>query len=387
MHNQLRGAIRINASGRGLYRFINMIHSGRICCFKQYVKGEVFHAEIYRADLAKVQELAEKCNIELSFYEYETLSKRLLRYRKRLGISVGVLLALVISVYFSSVVVTIEIEGNTVVSDSVILSALEEIGIKQGAYLGDINFTYSENRLRLMVDGISWAGMRRTGNRIVVEVTEIVEKPEMTVERVPCNVVSQREAQIIGTSVYDGQLMRIVGDYVFPGDMLISGVIEDSKGHITKHHAMGEITGIYEETVCFTGEYKTKLIQPTGETDEEQYLKLLNLKIPLFIGKNSYASSVSEESSYRLSLFGKELPVSIITEKITETVYSEREYTEPELSELLMEKIFLYEKNFLSDVKILEREIEEEKKENSLTYTVRYTIEGEIGVQKEIFIK
>ncbi len=52
-----------------------------------------------------------------------------------------------------------------------------------------------------------------------------------------------------------------------------------------------------------------------------------------------------------------------------------------------MEKIYLYEKNFLSDKKILNRKITEENSSESLTYTVTYQLEGEIGVQKEIYIK
>ena len=55
--------------------------------------------------------------------------------------------------------------------------------------------------------------------------------------------------------------------------------------------------------------------------------------------------------------------------------------------EKLSEKVYLYEKNFLGDVDILDRNITEEKKENSLTYTVRYRIEGDICEQSEIFIK
>ena len=53
-----------------------------------------------------------------------------------------------------------------------------------------------------------------------------------------------------------------------------------------------------------------------------------------------------------------------------------------------MQKIYLYEKNFLSeDVTVLDRTIETEKKENSLVYTVTYKLEGDIGVQKEIYVK
>lgn len=388
MHNQLRGCIKINAKGKNLYAFINMIHSGHICCFGQYCRKDVFYGEIYRHDLKKVIGFAEKCGVELKYLEYETLSSKLLRYRRRFGIALGIILAAAASIYFSGIVLTIEIQGNSTVSDSVILAALDELDIRQGSFLNDINFHYCENELRLMVDGISWAAIRHTGNRVVVEVTEIVEKPEMLQERMPCNVIADKTAQITGTIVRDGMLMRIVGDYVRKGDMLISGVVEDSKGHVTKHHAMGEITGIYDETAVFTAEFETKQYTPTGEISDERYLKLFNLKIPLFIGKNDYESSESEQTERRLTLFGKNLPIWVINDSVTETKLSVISHTDEELDKILMDKIYLYEKNFIDEgIEILSREINSEKKENSLTYTVTYTLEGEIGVQKEIYIK
>ncbi len=387
MHNQIRGCIRINARGKRLYTFINRIHCERIYCFGQYVRKDIFYAEIYRRDLKKVRQLAQECGTELSYSECKTISSKLLKYRKRIGIAVGAVLASVSVWYFSSVVMTIEVNGNSAVSEMVILSALEELGIKQGTRIDDINFKYCENRLRIMVDDISWAGIRRTGNRVVVDITEIVETPDMLRERIPCNVVASRPAQITNTSVYDGQLMRIVGDYVMPGDMLISGIIEDSAGHVTKHHAMGKITGIYEETVTFSEDFRAVEYLPTGSTSDETYLRLFSLKIPLFFGKNDYGSYTSEEYTQPLCIFGRSLPVGIEIEHFTETEPAVRDYTEQELEEKIMEKVYLYEKNFLGEVSILSRETEKTVTDDSVCYTVSYTLEGDIGEQREIFIK
>lgn len=387
MRNQLRGCIRINVSGKNLYRFINSLHCERICCSGQYCRNEIFYGEVYRHDLKKVRLLAEKYSVELKYHEIETLSSKLLRYRRRTGIILGVIMAAVSVMYFSNIVVTIDVQGNNEVSDSVILSALEELDIKPGTFIKDINFRYCENELRLMVDNISWAAIRHTGNRIVVEVTEIVDIPDMLHDRIPCNVVADKSAQITYTSVLDGMLMRKVGDYVMEGDLLISGVLEDSKGHITKHHAMGSITGIYEETVMFTEDFSSELYQPTGNSKDERYLKLFNLKIPLFIGKNNYKTAFGETDEKFFEISGKELPIGIVHERLTETELSVKEYTESELDELLMNRIYMYEKNFLSDKKLLAREITSESNSTSLTYKVKYTLEGEIGVQREIFIK
>ena len=285
MKDQLRGCVRINAEGKNLYRFINRIHSGGICCFGQYCRKDVFYCEIYRSDLKKLEKLAQECSVTIKSAEYETLSAKLIRYRLRIGVIVGVILVLIGGFYFSNVVMSIEVEGNTTVSDEVVLSALSQLGIDRGAYIGGIDFHLCENKLRLMVDDISWAGVHRTGNRIVVQITEIVPKPEMVLERIPCNVVSAKDAEITYTSVYDGMLMHKVGDYVPQGTMLVSGVTSDDTGHVTIHHAMGVIKGIYEETVTFTEEADSEVYAPTGESRKCCYLTVFGAEIPLFFGR------------------------------------------------------------------------------------------------------
>ncbi|MDE6833080.1 MAG: sporulation protein YqfD, partial [Ruminococcus sp.] len=338
--------------------------------------------------LREVQAIAEDLKIKLTSFEYDTISSTIIRHKKRFGIIAGIIFVTAISLYFSGIIMTIEIQGNSKVSDSTIITALEQLNIKQGTPIKDINFPYCENELRLMIDDVAWAGMHISGNRVVVEVTEIVEKPEMINNRIPCNVVSSHDAYITYTSVYDGQLMHKVGDYVPYGTMLINGVTKDETGHVNLHHAMGKITGTYEETVTFEGNYKIRQYNPTGETFSQKFLKLFSFEIPVSFGKNKFENFTTEENQKYFKVFGKTIPVGIVKNKFTETELSEKTYTEEELSAKIMEKIYLYEKNFLDDdIKILERNIKTEKKEDSIEYIVTYKLEGDICEQKEILIK
>lgn len=387
MKNKISGKIRINAFGDDLYGFINALHGSSVRCSGQYVKKDVLYADIRRCDLKETESLAALYGIVLNAAEYETLSLKLRRYRKRFGIIFGVLLIIASSLYFSNVVVSIEINGNSSVSDKAILAALEELNIKKGTPLSSIDFHYCENELRVMVQGVSWAAIRHTGNRVVVDVTEVVEKPETELKRIPCNIVSSKDAEITYTSVFDGMLMHKVGDFVPAGTMLVTGVITDDTGHSTLHHAMGEIRGIYEETLTFSGEYVTEEKDNTGKTDTKRRLCLFSLEIPMYLTKNDFKSSDSETTESYLKIFGKQLPIGIKKEKLSETKIHTQTLTKDQLSERLMEKIYLYEKNFLKDKKILNRTITEENTEESLTYTVTYQLEGDIGVQREIFVK
>ena len=139
MRDQLRGSIKINARGRDLYGFINAVHESRISCFRQYVRRGSFCAEIYRSDLGRLGDIAAEHGVELTSYEYDTLSSEVIRRRRRFGLVLGIVLVIAASVYFSGTVVTIDIQGNETVSDEVILAALDELDVRRGTPFRRIN--------------------------------------------------------------------------------------------------------------------------------------------------------------------------------------------------------------------------------------------------------
>ncbi|MBR1591790.1 MAG: sporulation protein YqfD [Ruminococcus sp.] len=384
---RIKRYIQINAHGKNIYDFINRIHKENFNCFAQYCRNDVFHAQMYRRDLKRIKALADECSIILDIREFPSAAGRASKYRLRFGIFFGILIISVIIIYFSQVVVTIEIEGNSAVSSDTILSALENMNVRKGTPIRDIDFIKCENKLMFTVDGISWVGMRYTGNRLVVQVTETVEKPEMVNERLPCNVTADKTAQITYTSVYDGMLMKKVGDYVFEGDMLISGVTSDDTGHVTFHHAMGQITGIYKENISFSENLSEKRKVFTGREKTTRKLDLFGFKIPLFSGGNSYESFESEENAEYLEIFGRYLPIGIYETKILETSFTETLLTPEQAESNIMEKIYLYEKNFTSDIEILDRNIKKNTAPECITYDVEYTLKGDICRENEIFIK
>ena len=387
MKVQLTGWCRVSAKGREVYSFINALRRRGVRSFGQYCKNQVFYCQVSRKDMELLREIAKEYHIELSVREVEDFSYSLRRKTKRAGLIIGVFAVLAASCYFSSVVVTIDIQGNSQVCREDILAALDEIGIRRGTPFREINFPQSENELRLLVDDIAWAGMHRTGHRLVVEVTEVKPKPDMLHSRIPCNVLASHDAEIIRTSALDGMLMHKVGDYVLAGDLLISGVTTDDTGHTVLHHAMGTIIGKYEEEVSFECGYSQTESTPTGREYESRVLHILSLDVPIFSGKSKFESAVCESREKQVNFLGIPLPMSLETRTYTECAEKEVTLDREQASERLMDKVYLYEKNFLPDTEILSRDITEEEKENSLRYTVRYTLQGDICDMREIYIK
>ena len=388
MSLRIRRCMRIDAQGRELNKFMNAMHENRIECRGQYCRSNVLHGDVMRRDIKKLRLVAEEYGITLKTAAYDSVFESLSRYRKRIGLMIGMILAVFTAVCFSGVIETIEIQGNTTVSDQVILAALAELDVRTGTPLFKVDLHSCESRLPFMIEGVAWAGMHRTGSRVVVQIREEAPKPEKIKGRVPCNIVSSHDAEITSMLVRSGNTVHAVGDYVQKGTLLISGVYESENKHISVYHAMGEIRGIYSENVSFSAAFRNSEYYPTGRSDTKRTLRFFSLDIPLYFGVSKYRNYSSSYSEKPLVLFGKTLPVSIKRTEISETAPTERVYTADEIREKLMERVYTYEKNFLgNDIRIISRDITATANDDSLTLNVSYRLEGSICRQQEIFIK
>ena len=379
--------VKIYVYGRELYRFINRIHEEKIYCTDQFCRKDVFCGSIFRRDLHRVRELSSELGLRLRYTEPESLFSIQRRYRLRIGAFMGTAVILLFAAYFSGTVVSIDIQGNERISDQVILSALEELDITCGTPMRDIDFELTENRLRLMVEGLSWAGLHRSGSRLVVKVTEVRPRPDMIPYRTPCNVVASETARIVSTVVRDGRLMHVSGETVPKGTLLISGVTTDELGHTLLHHAMGDITGIYKRQISFSAPYEQTVRKSSGRTKNVRRLKIFGAEIPLFSGNCHFPDSEVNTSERILLLFGKKLPLSVINHRYTELVTVDAVLSEEELEAELIGKVYLYEKNFLSDKEILERNISYSSTEEAMTVTADYRLKGDICETRELFVK
>lgn len=124
------------------------------------------------------------------------------------------MLSVGIIAFLNDRVMMIEIGGNETISDSRIISLLEDTGISIGSRISDIDLRQAERRIKGMDKDVGWIGIRHTGSRVVVEISELTEPPKMQSKNTPCNIVASRDAQIKNVRLYSGMLVPMVGDGV-----------------------------------------------------------------------------------------------------------------------------------------------------------------------------
>jgi similar to stage IV sporulation protein len=312
-----------------------------------------------------------------------TLSK----YRKRYGIVIGGVACLALWWVLSNVVVTITIEGNETISDSKILSCLEDNGLSKGVYIPNVDFKTCEYALRLKLDNVAWASIRHNKGRVVVSIDETVNTPEMLKDNNPCNLVSTVSASIVSVRVLNGQLMTPIGNGVTKGQLLISGIVKNDKEIVRYVHAMGEVIGEYKQSITLTQPLTETVVTKEDTPKTYRELDIFNLKVPLYVGlKDTSSAYVSANTEY-FTLFGNTIPIGIVTSKVSKYVSVQRSYSEDEAKAILNTRRKTYEVNFLNDVDIMDVQESFSTDDGKVSLTLEYTLQGNICEQMDIFVK
>lgn len=154
----------------------------------------------------------------------------LLRYRRRLGIPVGICLFCLLLHLSSHVIWSMDVSGNETVSDTQILAGLERLGCGIGSYIPSLDLWQIGNRYLLNDPDLVFLSVNLEGTHAHVRVMERKEREDgdsddEEKDGMPSNLVAARDGQIVRWEVVSGQTVVQVHDVVREGELLVSGVV------------------------------------------------------------------------------------------------------------------------------------------------------------------
>ncbi len=385
MFNKFNSVSKFTAEGVRIMEFMNDLRQSDVVCTWLGSKNGIYFGKVYTKDMKTLHTMANSLNVTIEEKTKHGLLNVFKRYRKRYGILIGIVVCLVLWFIFSTTIVTIEIKGNQTVSDDAILSTLESVGIKRGAYLPNLNLKDGEYRLRLQNENIAWCSIRNNFGRVLVRIDETVSPPEMLHDNTPCNLVAKTGATIVSFSVLNGQLMTPIGNGVAQGEVLISGVSKNDKGLVRYVHAMGSVIGEYEESITLS-QALTENITTTGDVTTYEDLEILGLKIPLYVGKKDTLNCRTDSQVQYFKLFGNNIPIGIVTTQSTHYSTIIKNYSVDDAKQELNSRRETFEQNFLNSVEIVNVEENYTITDESVTLSLNYTLRGNICEEQTIFI-
>ena len=384
-------------TGDSFTKFYRRVMSDKLPVRKMCEKGEKLSLRIPAEHCKALEKLCGELGLDCTPAKRHGSFVLAKRFFGRGGLVIGTAAVMLSCVYLSNVVVRFDILSDDESIRKGVMSVLKAEGIETGTYIPSIDLIVTERALKQKVEGISWAGITRKGNTLIIDVIETEGDAKRESNRYPSNLVACENGVIEKVEVFDGQLKIPVGSGVTKGDIVVGGEIVTSKSSwvdgkenietkTSYARSKGRILGTFERTVTFTQPFEDTAETMTGKNDTKRFFTVFDADIPLFISKpEGYWKN--QQSYTPLSLFGLEMPFGITTCDLEEYKFSQTTLTEQQALDAVHHKAFLYEENFLSDYEIKGRQAEDKVTENGVSTTVTYTLYGELCREVEFFIK
>lgn len=386
MKRNPRGTVAFSAIGAYYEEFLSELIRDNIFLKDIRTEQGILYAETKRANYSQIAKTARSYGIRTRVTKKKGLYLRFYPYRKRIGLLIGGILAILLLLILERFIWKIEIHGAENVSENQVLEILIEDGIFPGAPISSFDVNTTEIDLKQRISQLSWVSVSRRGSSIHVYLNESEPKESEGIPlKVPCNVVAAKTGKIVETQVYAGTLLYPIGSGVSEGNVVVSGVVNDGAEHILMMHANAKIIAEFTEEVSFSMPYTTIEKKMTGTVETAKELKLFGFVIPISEKPSSNRNKICSEYTQAFYLLNLPLPWKIKTYTYTE--YEDISVTRKteDIIRLLEKKLDDYCENIFVGYEILNVERQASNDDSGVTLTARVTLKGDIAVQKQIW--
>ena len=382
----LLGSVRFTARGGSTERFLNQASRSGVNLWNIRCRDGTLTACVRARSFKKLRAAVRKSRVRLHIEKRRGLPFLFYRYRKRKGIFAGAALFLLLLWFLSGFVWTIGITGNSKVSSQEISGTLEELGVKPGCYRPLLDLHGIEQEVLLKLPDLSWISINIKGSHAAVLVKERTFHSELVPYNVPCNVKASCTGQIVKLEVYEGVPAVRKGDAVSKGDLIASGIIEESTGVYRYAHASAKAVARTEHELSVRVDYTQKIHAPTGKKVIRRELIVGGFSLPLSFGaepKGDYAKTISVSLA---ELFGMQIPFGIRTSGYAEFGTKTVTLTPEEAERQARLKMSRKEALEFSNVTVLKKSYAVEKEAAALTLKGSFSCEEDIAYEEEIKI-
>jgi len=279
--------------------------------------------------------------LNLGNYKIEVISqggiKKVFRILyMRMGLIIGVILALFILIFSQNRLVNIQIMGLTTIEEKTIESALREYGINKYDVM-DFDISELENYIYEKFD-LSFVSIITKGNSLIINLKEEIPKISQTYEPItaPYNMI------ITKLNVYSGTSHLKMGDIVFRGDIVVAPYeIKNNEKIDVVPCAELEGDTYFSESYAFYNEEERLVRTGKSKIIESQ---ILMGKIKLFDTKSTCSFEQYETINQELLVSDYFLPINInktiVYELKSETFIHDFEKEKDEIISKLKDKAY-----------------------------------------------
>ena len=221
------------------------------------------------------------------------------RYKKRVGIFIGIIMLTVGLIVSSLLIWEVRISGNEYLFDEEIVNLLKKQGIAEGCFIDKEILETAYNDILIAEPRLSWISVNYDGTVANVEVKETELVPEVLDRNKNINITAKCDGVIKRIDVFDGKAEASAGDTVTKGTLLISSFTESRKTGVFMRAARGNIWALTDKFYEINIKKNNKTAHLSDSKQNRSTVIVLGRRIPLFITKNSGLSQIETDINKR----------------------------------------------------------------------------------------
>lgn len=380
----LRGFVTLHVTGPQVEKFINAVTEADIVIWDVRPAGDGASLNLLLDDFFALRPLLKKTGCRTRVTARNGLPFNAAKLWKRKFFAAGLLLFGIGLVLLSSMIWTVQIEGNDRIASEDILQAARHEGVYPFQWIWRMDDPDKlSKKLTSTLPGVSWVGVQRTGTSVKIHIVES-DQPENKPLLSKRHLISRTDAVV--TEIYAEQGRPVVtrNTRVKKGQILISGAIGDEE-NIEYVVAKGEVKGLVWHEYNIEVPLNRTRSSYTGERKDRTYLVLGKWAVQLWgYGKADFAESRTLTEHDPLTWRSFQLPLGLLTEKEMEVLDTAETLT----PEAAREEGITRAKNDIlarygTDSVIKSQKILHEKKENGKVY-MKVLFEVEERITQEL---
>ncbi len=382
----LVGQEELRAAGKDGHRILNICMKNRIVYRDLTLNDEgeiILWCSHYMSYILRRE--CDREGIKIKRTDYVGLPRLVNRYKRRAGLFIGMVLAIILILLADNYVWDIRISGNENITYSQLTDLLSDCGLRVGSKLLELDVDEIETYVTLRDKRVSWIAINIVGTHANVQIRETGEEPSENTPVKPSNLIATRDGQIEYLELFGGNPMVRVGDTVRKGDLLVSGVWDSNHYGFLITRSSGKVFAKTkrEFTVSVPFEYTKKM--PTERKLTEKYLIFFSKEIKLFKkGGNEGAECDTIECVSAVRYFnGDRLPIGV---RSVYRIYYEEEslrYSDEEAMEIAYYRLSRLIEAELPEGQILSKRIDCEITEDEYILHCTVTAVEDIALMQE----
>lgn len=314
------GYVSFTVSGKSIERFLNLVARSGITIWN--IKTNIFpesqkrcaSANIIASEYKFLRSIAKKSKVRLKVQKRCGLVFILKKYKKRLGVFLGVVLLCLTIHMLSLYIWVVRVEGNVELSEAEIKEVVSEMGLKPGVLKKYVNSSYIEHQTMIHFNNLSWASINVEGCFATISINESFKPPDIVPKDKPCNIKAKRSGQIIRMEVYNGTQEVKNGDAVVEGQLLVSGIVENSFGGTSINHAAAKTIASTKYEIKKNINFNVTEKIETGKKISKRRFHFFGLDIPITLQSDPKGTFEVQTKTNVVKIIGVPLPISIYEE-------------------------------------------------------------------------